>query len=137
MTKRVRLWIAAVVLIVSAAGWTAWVSSGALDPIRLAERDGEVMLSLYRVTAQGDDGSTVVEKGGHRFVVGGLPESLLVGEELSLSVVADGSQWSMTWMQRHPGRSGKRSLGFVGIVATGLLLVVGARRRDNRLWFRG
>ncbi len=138
MTERAGVLVSALVLVLTATLWTLWLSTGALDPVQVAEREGEALLSLYRVSEWQDDGRVRLDKGSRIAIVAGVDPSVMVGEDLSVAVVptADGT-WIATWVELHPGRPAKRWLGLVGMALTAGLLAVGARLRDGRVWFRG
>jgi hypothetical protein len=138
VTERVGVLVSALVLVITASLWTLWLSTGALDPVQVAEREGEALLSLYRVSAWQDDGRVRLDKGNRTAIVAGIDPAILVGEDISVAAVptTDGA-WRATWVELHPGRPAKRWLGLIGLVAAAGLLMFGARLRDGRVWFRG
>ncbi len=138
MTERAWVLVSALVLVLTATLWSLWLSTGALDPVQVAEREGEALLSLYRVSEWQDDGRVRLDKGSRTAIVTGVDPSILIGEDISVAVVPtpDGT-WTATWVERHPGRPAKRWLGLVGMGAAAGLLVFGTRLRDRRMWFRG
>jgi len=137
MNDRSRALIAAAILLLTATLWTLWVSSGALLPENVAEREGEALLSLYQVSSLNDDGTVTLSKGGRTAVVAGMPDGLQIGEELSVSAVLAPQGWSATWVERHPLRPAKRWLGIAGLGISAGLLAASVRRRDGWVWFRG
>jgi len=124
-------------LLVLVAVTALWLRDVAVGAVGTPDPTGPHLLSLYDVLEAPVGGVATLGKGADELVVAGLPDSVGRGDAITAEVSLVGERWTAAWVEPHPYRHAKKTLGLLGILGTLGLIAGGCTVRDRRLWLRG